>query len=94
MAEWRVNAPVVVRLASAQAGRLVGDWYYRNAAFVAEEDGRVLMTIGEADRRVVLELVRWLGPGAELLEPVAWRVALREELAVMLAEHADAPELR
>ena len=40
------------------------------------------MTIGERD--LVLSLVRWLGPGAELLTPAAWRDALREELTAML----------
>jgi predicted DNA-binding transcriptional regulator YafY len=93
MAEWRASAPVIVRLTPEQAARLAGDWYYRHAAFVAEEDGRVLMTIGEADRRIVLELVRWLGPGTELLEPVAWRAVLREELSAMLADHADERDL-
>jgi hypothetical protein len=33
----------------------------------------------------VLELLRWLGPGAELLDPAAWRSALRDELLAMAA---------
>ncbi len=31
------------------------------------------MTFGEQNPTIVLELLRWLGPGAELLEPHAWR---------------------
>jgi hypothetical protein len=42
------------------------------------------MTLSEVDQAVVLELVRWLGPGAELLEPVAWREVLDAELRAML----------
>ena len=56
--------------------RGVSGWYYRLAAFVAKEVGRVPMTIGEANRRFVLELMHWLGPGAKLREPVTWRAAL------------------
>jgi hypothetical protein len=37
----------------------------------------------------VLELVRWLGPGAELVAPAAWRMALGVELAEMLDVYAD-----
>jgi hypothetical protein len=47
------------------------------------------MTFGESDRSVVLELLRWLGPGAELIEPRAWRHALRDELSKMLAIYID-----
>jgi len=36
---------------------------------------------------IVLELLRWLGPGAELLEPHAWREGIREELRQMLASY-------
>ena len=49
------------------------------------------MTFGESDRDVVLELLRWLGPGAELLEPAAWRARVRAELQTMLQAHADKP---
>ena len=37
---------------------------------------------------VVVELLRLLGPGAELLEPAEWRVAIRDDLARMLATYA------
>ncbi len=45
------------------------------------------MTFGEQNPTIVLELLRWLGPGAELLEPHAWRERVREELRLMLASY-------
>ena len=45
------------------------------------------MTFGEQNPTIVLELLRWLGPGAELLEPQAWREQMREELGQMLASY-------
>ncbi|HKW21768.1 MAG TPA: WYL domain-containing protein [Ktedonobacterales bacterium] len=70
------------RIGKRRARRLRQDWYYRFANYEPDGDGRVIMTIGERD--LVLSLVRWLGPGAELLTPAAWRDALREELTAML----------
>jgi hypothetical protein len=35
-------------------------------------------------------MLRWLGPGAELLAPVEWRAALRADLAEMLAVYEGA----
>jgi hypothetical protein len=49
------------------------------------------MIYGDTDRAVVLELLRWLGPEAELIEPEAWRAAARAELARMLARYDDPP---
>lgn len=46
--------------------------------------GEVLVTFGEGKREFVFELLRWLGPGAELVEPKAWRADLRSELEQML----------
>ena len=43
------------------------------------------MTFGEQNPTVVLELLRWLGPGAELIEPHTWRERMRVELSQMLA---------
>ena len=48
-------------------------------------EGQVAMTFGESNPAIVLELLRWLGPGAELIEPRAWREKIREELQQMLA---------
>ncbi len=82
---WRDQAPVKIRLSCAQAERLQQGWYYRHAHFGPITQDQVVMTFGEQNPTVVLELLRWLGPGAELLEPQAWRERVREELKQMLA---------
>ena len=46
---------------------------------------KVIMTIGEENQTIVFELLRWLGPGAELVEPRAWREQMKEELQQMLS---------
>jgi predicted DNA-binding transcriptional regulator YafY len=89
MESWREHAPVTIRLTRQQAERLRQDWYYRHAHFEDLPGDQVLMTFGEGDRAVVLDLLRWLGPGAELIAPVAWRAALRAELAQMLETYAE-----
>lgn len=83
MEQWAGSSPVRLRLTTAQADRLRGDWYFRHAAFRPDMPGTVYMTYGENDPAKVFELVRWLGPGAELLEPKAWRERLCAELAAM-----------
>jgi hypothetical protein len=87
MEQWRKEAPVRLRVTQAQAERLQQDWYYRHAAFVAEPEGTLVMAYGDDDQARVLALVRWLGPGAEVLEPAAWREAAREELESMVAAY-------
>ena len=89
MERWRASSPVTIRITRPQAERLQQDWYYRHALFEELADDRVLMTFGEDDRAVVLELLRWLGPAAELVAPTAWRAALRAELSEMLATYTD-----
>jgi predicted DNA-binding transcriptional regulator YafY len=89
MQQWAREAPVTLRLSRQQAERLQQDWYYRQAQFEDIAESQVRMTFGESDRAIVLELLRWLGPGAELIEPRAWRQALRDELREMLAVYAD-----
>ena len=89
MAEWRERCPVVVRLTHAQAERLRADWYYRHALSEPDGSGRVVVSFGESDRAKVLDLLRWLGPGAELVEPRAWRADLRADLRALLAAHED-----
>lgn len=91
MDEWRAEGAVTIRVTQRQAARLQGDWYYRHARFEPQPDDRVLMTFGEYNREIVLELLRWLGPGAELIEPRAWRATLKAELAEMLASCTDTP---
>lgn len=80
MAQWATEAPVTLALTRRQAEQLQTDWYYRHARFADLADGRVAMTFGEDDQAVVFTLLRWLGPGAQLLEPQAWRAAWRAEL--------------
>jgi predicted DNA-binding transcriptional regulator YafY len=88
--QWCQEAPVVIRLVRAQAERLKLDWYYRHARYEDLSDDQVLMTFGQDDQEIVRELLRWLGPGAELLAPVEWRAALQAELAEMLAVYEEA----
>lgn len=92
MDEWRAEGAVTLRLTQRQAARLQADWYYRHAHYEMLPDDNVLMTFGEYNRAIVLELLRWLGPGAELIEPRAWRTPLKAELAAMLAAYDDEPE--
>lgn len=89
MADWTREAPVRLRLTPDQAARLRQDWYYGRARFEPQPDGSVLMTYGEDDQALVFALLRWLGPGAELIEPAAWRDAFGAELAEMLADHGE-----
>lgn len=89
MQQWAQEAPVSIRLTRQQAERLAKDWYYQHASFEQLSDDCVLMTFGEEDQQIVLELLRWLGPGAVLMKPVAWRAVMRAELVQMLANYAD-----
>jgi predicted DNA-binding transcriptional regulator YafY len=79
---WSQESPVRIRLTAAQTMRLQQDWYYRLANFEPSGDGSI-MTYGEGERGLVFELLRWLGPGAELLEPKNWREAFGAELRLM-----------
>ena len=90
MGVWRERAPVRLRITPEQARRLQLDWYYRFAQYEATGEGAVTMTVGERDPELVLPLVRWLGPGAELLSPASWRGALRAQLETMLRRLDDA----
>jgi predicted DNA-binding transcriptional regulator YafY len=83
MAQWSESSPVRIRLRPAQAERLRTDWYFRFARFEDAGPDAVVMTYGENDQTMLFELLRWLGPGAELLEPAEWRAALRAELRAM-----------
>jgi len=93
MANWSREHPVRIAMTAEQADRLRLDWYYRHALFTEERDGHVTMVTGSARRDVIIELLRWLGPGAELIEPAEWRDTLAAELERMLAvytAHAQA----
>ncbi len=94
MDHWRQQTPVTIHLTRAQADRLRCDWYYHHAHFEQVDEETVVMTFGEDNRATVLELLRWLGPGAELLEPADWRRAMREDVRRMLASYdRDTDEL-
>lgn len=88
IAGWSREHPVRIVMTPGQAERLRLDWYFRHALFAEEGGGRVTMTFGTSRRDIVIELLRWLGPGAELIEPTEWRTALAEELELMLAMYA------
>lgn len=92
MEAWRHNSPVKVAVTQAQAEVLRRDWYFGAALFEPAQDGRLVMTWGESDPAAVTSLVRWLGPGAELLEPREWRSLLLEELRLLAAAHAEPAE--
>ncbi len=87
MSRWADESPVKIRLTPAQAERLKGDWYYGHACYEALPGGDALMIFGESNREFVFELMRWLGPGAELVAPEAWRADLREELKAMVGQY-------
>jgi predicted DNA-binding transcriptional regulator YafY len=83
MAQWARSSPVKIRLRRRHAERLGTDWYFRFARFDKLGPDTIVMTYGENDEAKVFELVRWLGPGAELLEPAEWRMRLAAELREM-----------
>jgi predicted DNA-binding transcriptional regulator YafY len=87
MADWTETAPVIIRMTHEQAARLKHDWYYAHAHFEALAGGDVSMTFGESNRAFVFELLRWLGPGAELVEPQPWRAAFAVEVRAMLSPY-------
>lgn len=93
MHEWRQASPVRLRITAEQASRLQEDWYYAHAEYESQSDGSVVMCYGEYIASLAFELLRWLGPDAELLEPVAWRAAFAQELRSMLAAYENDPDM-
>ncbi len=87
MRQWMSESPVRVRLTPALVERLEHDWYYSHATFEPVGDGAVMMTFGEDRQEHVFELLRWLGPGAELIEPVTWRADFLDQLSAMAAPY-------
>jgi predicted DNA-binding transcriptional regulator YafY len=83
MQEWTRQAPVKLTVTREMAERLKQDWYYGQAHYRELDAARVELTFGADKREYVFELVRWLGEGAELLEPREWRDDLRQELCRM-----------
>jgi predicted DNA-binding transcriptional regulator YafY len=84
---WRAESPARIAMGREQAERLRRDWYYGNAVFEEAGEGRVLMSYGEFRPEAAAALVRWLGPGAQLLEPAEWRPIVAAGLREMLAAH-------
>jgi predicted DNA-binding transcriptional regulator YafY len=87
MDRWREESPARIAMSLEQAERLKRDWFYGTARFEAEEDGRVVMSYGEYHPEAAADLVRWLGPGAELLEPREWRAIVAAGLRALLEAH-------
>lgn len=91
MSRWSESSPVRIRMTRAQADRLRMDWLYRFGDFAPDGPEHEIVTYGEAEAAKTYELLRWLGPGSELLSPAAWRDGFRAELEVMAASHAREP---
>lgn len=89
MAKWQDQAPVKIRMTVEQASRLRQDWYYAHAIYDCVDDETVLMTYGENDISVVMDLLRWLGPGAQLMEPREWRQVAREQFKSMMESYRE-----
>lgn len=88
MDSWAKSSPVRIRMTADQARKLGTDWFFGFAGFECSGPDEVVMTYGESDASLALKLVRWLGPGAEILEPAEWRDLMKEELARMQAAYA------
>jgi predicted DNA-binding transcriptional regulator YafY len=89
MALWAQETPVKIRMTSAQAEKLRRDWYYGHARYEDDGEAGIVITLGEVDPQLVFALLRWLGPGAELLEPEEWRAAFVQNIRAMLALYPD-----
>jgi predicted DNA-binding transcriptional regulator YafY len=83
MRQWENEDPVCLLVMAEQAVRLQQDWYYRHASITPSGD-RFEVRFGQDKPELVFELLRWLGPGSELVEPVEWRDAFAESLRRML----------
>jgi predicted DNA-binding transcriptional regulator YafY len=88
MAAWTKSAPVRIRMTRAQAERLELDWFFGSGSFQRTGPDEVIMTYGEYEAPKALELLRWLGPGAEILEPAEWRSLMKDDLDRMRRAYA------
>ncbi|WP_029057707.1 helix-turn-helix transcriptional regulator [Stappia stellulata] len=82
-----------IRVSREQAAQLGRDWYYRHAFFEAEPCGGVRVRVPNVDPEVILPLVRWLGPGADLISPPDLRARLARELVEMAQDAGSAGEI-
>jgi len=81
MRRWEQEEEIAeILITAGQAQRLSADWYYRHAVFTPAGEGRILVSIPSTERARILPLVRWLGPGAELVGPENLRQELAQEL--------------
>lgn len=88
MRRWEKDEPIArIRVGAKQAAKLANDWYYRHAMFTPDGDDAVMISIPKTDPKVLYPLIRWLGPGAELIEPAALRAGLARELDKMAQFH-------
>jgi predicted DNA-binding transcriptional regulator YafY len=88
MRRWEAEGPTAaIRLTAAQADLLGRDWYYRHGRYEDRPDGSVMLRLPTESAEELLPLMRWLGPGAELIEPADLRRRLADELAAMAAAH-------
>ncbi|NBN64962.1 helix-turn-helix transcriptional regulator [Pannonibacter tanglangensis] len=78
-----------IRVTAEQARRLSQDWYYRHALFTPDGTGRVRVRLAATSADRLYPLVRWLGPGAELIAPEHLRQGLADELAALADRHRD-----
>ncbi len=88
MAAWAKSSPVRIKMTRAQAERLRLDWFFSFGLFEKTGEDEMVMTYGEVDPEKALEIVRWLGPGAEVLDPPEWRTMIKNELERMAAAYA------
>lgn len=88
MRRWETESPIArIKITAEQAAKLSSDWYYRHAAFAPAPDGGIVISIPDTASSRILPLVRWLGRGAELLEPEFMRAELAEELRALAQIH-------
>lgn len=76
-----------LRVTAEQARRLSQDWFYRHALFTPDGTGAVRVRLADTSAERLYPLLRWLGPGAELIAPEALRAGLAAELTAMAAAH-------
>ncbi|MHA7774595.1 helix-turn-helix transcriptional regulator [Roseibium sp. M-1] len=94
MRRWEQEEAIAeILITPAQAKRLSADWYYRHAIFTPAGDGKVMVSIPSTDRARILPLVRWLGPGAELVGPENLRRELATELEALAGLYGEQARL-
>ena len=89
MRRWEREGPSSrIRMSKDQARLISQDWYYRHATFLPDTAGTVVLSLPSVDPARVLPLVRWLGPGAEILEPAELRAQMQADLTAFATRHS------